>query len=291
MDKKDWVRFWLLGVVWGTSFLWIKIAVTEVSPLVLVSFRTLFGGLGLGLILILSPGARPSRAMLRQALPPFIIVALFNVALPFTLISWAEKYIDSGTASILNSATPLFTIMLSPFIVKDDPFTWRKFLGLAVGFLGVFILISPELGQTVTNSIVGQGAILLATLSYAAGTIFARRSGKGLPSQAQALMQVGLAAGMIIPVTLIVEQPLRMPALPITWVALVWLGLLGSCVAYLLFFTLLHNIGPTRTTTVTYTLPLFGVILGAVFLGEPIFFQSILGGLMIISGVLLVNRR
>ncbi len=291
MDKKDWVRFWLLGAVWGTSFLWIKIAVTEVSPLVLVSFRTLFGGLGLGLILLLSPGARPSRAMLRQALPPFIIVALFNVAIPFTLISWAEKYIDSGTASILNSATPLFTIMLSPFIVKDDPFTWRKFFGLAVGFLGVFILISPELGHAVTNSIIGQGAILLATLSYAAATIFARRSGKGLPSQAQALMQVGLAAGMIIPVTLVVEQPLRMPALPITWVALVWLGLLGSCVAYLLFFTLLHNIGPTRTTTVTYTLPLFGVILGAVFLGEPIFFQSILGGLMIISGVLLVNRR
>ena len=291
MDKKDWLRFWLLGVVWGTSFLWIKIAVTEVSPLVLVSFRTLFGALGLGLILLLSPGARPNRAMLRRALPPFILVALFNVAIPFTLISWAEKFIDSGTASILNSATPLFSIMLAPLMVKDDPFTWRKLSGLLVGFLGVFILISPQLGQKINNNIIGQGAMLLATVSYAAATIFARKSGQGLPAPSQSLLQVGMAAGFIIPVTLVVEQPLKLPTLPITWLALVWLGLLGSCVAYLLFFTLLHNIGPTRTTTVTYTLPLFGVILGAVFLGEPIFIQSILGGALIISGVLLVNRR
>lgn len=291
MDKKDWLRFWLLGVVWGTSFLWIKVAVTEISPLMLVSLRTLIGALGLAAILVLTPSARPTRPQIIQALPAFLLVALFNVAIPFILISWAEQFIGSGIASILNSATPLFVIMLAPLMVKDDPFSWRKFFGLLVGFVGVFILISPELGQEINPSILGQGAILLATLSYAGGTTFARRSGRNLPAQAQSLLQVSLAAIMVILLTLVVERPLKLPALPITWLALIWLGLLGSCVAYVLFFTLLHNIGPTRTTTVTYTLPLFGVILGALFLNEPVYIQSIIGGLLIISGVLLVNRR
>lgn len=289
MDKKDWIRFWALGVVWGTSFLWIKIAVNEVSPFVLVSLRTIFGTLGLALILLFFRQARPTKEMARNALAPFLVIALFNVAVPFSLISWAEKYIDSGIASILNSATPLFSIILAPLMIKDDPFTWRKLTGLLVGFVGVAILISPDLGQKLNNNLLGQGAMLLATLSYAGATVYARKTSQGLPAQFQSFMQVGLAALMMSVFTLVVERPVRLPALPITWFALVWLGLLGSCVAYLLFFTLLHNIGPTRTTTVTYTLPLFGVILGALFLGEHIYIQSLIGGALIISGVLLVN--
>ncbi len=289
MDKKDWLRFWLLGVVWGTSFLWIKIAVTEVSPFVLVSFRTLFGMLGLAAILAVSPSARPDRAAILKTLPAFVLIGLFNVAVPFTLISWAEKFIDSGVASILNSTTPLFSIVLAPLFLKDDPFTWRKAAGLLVGFLGVFVLLSPDLGQAMSSNLLGQGAMLLATLSYAGATIYARKASQGLPAPYQSFMQLLLATVFMWTLTLASERPLHLPALPITWVALLWLGLLGSCLAYLLYFTLLHNIGPTRTTTVTYTLPLFGVILGAVFLGERLYVQSIIGGALIISGILVVN--
>ncbi len=289
MDKKNWTWFWLLGVIWGTSFLWIKIAVNEVSPFVLVSFRTLFGALGLAVVLLVNPAARPGRQALRQAIGPFIIIGLFNVAVPFTLISWAEKFIDSGIASILNSTTPLFSIILAPIMLKDDPFTWRKFAGLAVGFLGVFVLLSPELGQKMSPNLIGQGAMLLATFSYAIATVYARRASKGLPAASQSFLQLIVATTIIWTVTLSVERPLKLPMLPLTWLALLWLGLLGSFVAYLLFFTLLHDIGPTRTTMVTYTLPLFGVVLGALFLHERLYLESVLGGILIISGILVVN--
>jgi drug/metabolite transporter (DMT)-like permease len=291
MSTKDWLRFWILGLIWGTSFLWIKIAVTEVSPFVLVGFRTLFGVLGLLVILWSQKAFLRNWKEIRAWLGVFAVVGLINVALPFVLISWSEQYISSGIASILNSTVPLFTMLLAPLVLRDDRMTLPKTLGLLIGFVGVLILFSPELALGINQGLVGQGAMLLATLSYAAGSIYVRLKARGLAPQWQAFLQLGTATVMVWLFTGLAERPIVMPRLPITWLALLWLGLLGSCVAYILFFALMNSIGPTRTTMVTYIPPLVGVLLGAVFLGEHLNWQAILGGVLILSGIAVVNMK
>lgn len=291
MSVRNWLRFWALGLVWGTSFLWIKVAITEVSPWILVSFRTFFGALGLAFLIF----PRRNLAFLWRQVRPYLGVYVFigfvNVALPFGLISWAEQYIDSGMAAILNATVPLFTIIIAPLVLPDDRFSMPKLAGLVVGFIGVVILLSPDLKQGITAGLIGQAALLLATFSYAVGAVATRRYARDLPAELQAFLQLTMSTIMMWIFTLVVDRPLRMPALPITWLALLWLGILGSCVAYLLYFSLIHSIGPTRASMVTYVLPLVGVMLGAFFLGEQLYWQSLAGGALILSGIAVVNAR
>ena len=291
MKTKDWLLFWTLGIIWGTSFLWIKIAVTEISPFMLVSFRTLFALLGLGAFLLMVRSARAAWGQIRRKLWVFFILGLMNIVIPWLLISWAGQYIDSGLSSILNSTMPLFTIMISPFFVSDDRFTLTKAAGLLTGFVGVVILLYPNRGGAWNNHLAGQAAVLFAALCYGASTVFARKMSKGLPAQTQAFLQFIMATLMIWAFTLATERPLLFPRLPITWLALLWLGLLGSGLAYIIYFDLLPRIGPTRMSMVTYILPLVGVLLGMIFLGERFHWGAIIGALLILSGISIVNLR
>jgi drug/metabolite transporter (DMT)-like permease len=291
MKAKDWLLFWLLGIIWGTSFLWIKIAVTEISPFMLVSFRTLFALLGLGVFLLLVRSARAMWGEVRKRLWVFIVLGLFNIVIPWLLISWAGQYIDSGLSSILNSTMPLFTIVISPFFVPDDRFTLKKAAGLLTGFAGVVILLYPNIGEAWSNHLAGQAAVLFAALGYGGSTVFARKMAKGLPPHMQAFLQFFSATVMIWAFTLATQRPLVFPRLPITWLALLWLGLLGSGLAYIIYFDLLPRIGPTRMSMVTYILPLVGVLLGIIFLEERFYWGAIIGALLILSGITIVNVR
>ena len=291
MKTKDWLLFWTLGIIWGTSFLWIKIAVTEISPFMLVSFRTLFAMLGLGAFLLMIRSARGTWLQVRGQLWVFTILGLINIVIPWLLISWAGQYIDSGLSSILNSTMPLFTIMISPFFVSDDRFTLKKAAGLLTGFAGVVILLYPNRGGEWGNHLAGQAAVLVAALCYGGSTVFARKMARGLPALTQAFLQFFTATIMIWVFTLATQRPLVFPRLPITWLALLWLGLLGSGLAYILYFDLLPRIGPTRMSMVTYILPLVGVLLGIIFLGEGFHWGAIIGALLILSGISIVNLR
>jgi drug/metabolite transporter (DMT)-like permease len=291
VSTKDWIRFSALGLIWGSSFLWIKIAVSEISPAMLVSFRALFAAIGLAVVLYISKTANLKKEQWKSALTVFFLLGLFNVALPIGLISWAEQYIESGMASILNSTVPLFTIMIAPLFLKDDQFTIPKFAGMVVGFLGVVLLFSPELGLGFNQNLAGQIAMLLAAISYAGAGVYARVKTKEFPVQMQSFLQLFMAAAIMWIFTFAFDRPLVFPSLPLTWVALLWLGLLGSCAATLLFFQLLHSVGPTRTVLVTYIFPLVGVILGAIFLQEKLHWQALAGGMLVISGIVLVNIK
>jgi drug/metabolite transporter (DMT)-like permease len=291
VKTKDWIRFWGLGLIWGTSFLWIKIAVSEVTPFVLVGLRTLLGALGLLAVIFISRTMRLRWAEIRPWLGIFAVIGLFNVALPFVLISWSEQFISSGIASILNSTTPLFTIILAPLFLSDDRFTRAKFTGLVVGFAGVLVLFLQELAVGWNANLLALGVMLLATFSYAGASVYARRKAQALPAAVQAFLQLSFATLFVWGYTIPVQRSIHLPHLSITWLALVWLGLLGSCVAYILYFQLLQSIGPTRTTMVTYTMPLVGVLLGALFLHEQLSWQVVVGGLLILSGIAVVNSR
>jgi len=286
LSAKDWFKFLFLGLVWGSSFLWIKLALAEVSPFVLVMFRTGFAFLGLVVVSFLL-----KTRISRQDLWKYLVLGLFNVAIPFVLISWAETHISSGMAAILNSTVPLFTIMLAPLFLVEEKFTLRTLAGLVLGFGGVVVLASNELGGS--DSLGGLGIIgmLTAAVFYAGSGIFARIMTRGMRPDAQAVGQMGAAFAFILPTTLIVDSPLHLPALPLTLTALIWLGIMGSCLSTLVWFSLLNSVGPTRTSMTTYMFPLVGVLLGWIFLKEIPDWRLVVGGLLVIVAVVIVNTR
>ncbi len=288
MKLKHWFAFILLGSVWSASFLWIKIAIQEVGPFTLVGIRVVLGALTGILATIFTRTAWPRD---RATWVTYAILGVTSVAIPFVLISWGEKTIDSAVAAILNASVPLFTIILAHYILRDDRITVQKIIGLLVGFGGVVVLLSKDLQPGGHNSILGQAAVIIASLFYAGSIVFARTRTEhvpGLVRGAAPLLTASVVMWAIIPV---VERPVRLPSLPITWLALVWLGVLGSSLALILWYYLLHEIGPTRTTLVSYIFPLGGVILGVIFLHEQLTWQLFVGALLIIVSVVAVNLK
>ena len=285
MKAKHWIVFLLLGAIWSSSFMWIKIAVQEVGPLTLVAFRVLFGLL-FGIVIIFIQRIPLPRTMKEWA--PLLLLGLTNVAAPFFLISWGEKSIDSAVASILDATVPLFTILIAHFLLRDDKMTLPKVLGLLIGFAGVVVLMSKDLGAS-TSSLLGQLAVIVASMFYAGSSVIVRKTTQDTPGilrsagplvSATAIMWLGVA---------LFESPLKIPQVGLTWLALLWLGVLGSGLAFVMAFYLIHEIGPTRATMVTYLFPLGGVILGVTILHEQLTWHLIVGALLIVASLVVAN--
>lgn len=287
MKPKHWFVFIFLGLIWSASFLWIKIAVSEIGPMTLVAFRVLFGLLFAGGAVFIMRVEWPRD---RQTWISFIIIGITSVAIPFFLISWGEQVIDSAVAAILNATVPLFTIVIAHLYLHDDKMTVQKVLGLLVGFAGVVILLSKDLSAS-AGSLLGQGAVILASLFYAASAVYARRTTAHAPGLIRGAAPLVSATALMWIAAPIVESPFKIPHLPITWIALLWLGVLGSGLALILNYYLIHEIGPTRATMVTYVFPLGGVILGVVFLNEHPSWQLLMGAVLIISSLAVVNWK
>ncbi len=288
MKLKEWGAFALLGLVWGSSFLWIKVAVQEVGPFTLVTFRLLFGLLGmLGILAVKRlPFPRDPKVLLA-----FLFMGAFNTALPFTLISWGETQIDSGLASILNGTVPLFTIIIAHFWLHDEKITLPRLGGLIVGFIGVVVLVSRDFSpEGLTGNIWGQLAVIAASISYATAITFSRKYLRNQPPVMQSFMILLVADAMMWLITPATEG-VTLAQLPLTWFAIVWLGLLGSCLAYLLFFYLINAWGPTRASLVTYVFPVIGLILGILFLGEHPDWHLLVGSALVVGGIVVVNIK
>ncbi len=289
MKLKEWGAFTLLGLVWGSSFLWIKIAVQETGPLALVAFRLLFGLLGLLGVMRLQKQTFPREG---KVILTYLVLAGVQAALPITLISWGETRIDSALASILNGTMPLFTIVIAHFWLLDEKITLPRAVGLFAGFVGVVILVSRDLGPaTIRSNVWGQLAVLVAAFSYALAGTFSRKHLRSQPPLAQAMMVVLLADMLLWFAVLTFGGPLHIPKLPLTWFALAWLGLLGSCLAYLLYFYLINAWGATRASLVSYVFPVIGLILGVVFLGETTDWRLMVGSVLIMAGIAVVNLK
>ncbi len=287
MKLKEWGAFSLLGLIWGSSFLWIKIAVSEIGPFTLVAFRLLFGLVGLLVIMRLRKQSFPRD---RRVLLAYLFMGAFNTAIPFTLISWGETRIDSGLASILNGTVPLFTIVIAHFWLHDEKITLPRIAGLFVGFIGVVVLVSRDIGpEGLTSNIWGQVAVIGGSVCYATAITFSRKYLRNQPPVVQSTMILLVADTLMWIATPLAERPMHLPALALTWGAIAWLGLLGSCLAYLLFFFLINTWGPTRASLVTYVFPVIGLILGILFLKEVVDWRLIAGSLLVVGGILVVN--
>jgi drug/metabolite transporter (DMT)-like permease len=285
LSRINWLKFITLGLIWGSSFLWIKIAVTEISPFTLVAFRVLFALVTLIIILLIGRVKVP----LRSKWWVFLFLGAFNISIPFMLISWAEQHIPSAIAAILNGTPPLFTIIFATIFLSDDRFTWRKLAGLVIGFGGVLILMADHLGNGIASYTMGMAAMLVAAMSYGGSAIFARTFTKGMEPAAQAFGQQ-LSANLIMwPIALFGQAQFITPKLPLTWFALAFLGILCTGMATMIYYSLLHSVGPTRTMMTSYIFPVVGAILGLIFLREPFHWTMLLGTVVIISGVIIVN--
>lgn len=257
----------------------------EVGPVTLVAFRVLFGLLfGLAVILI----QRPQLPRDLKSWMPVLILGISNVAIPFFLISWGEKSIDSAVASILDATVPLFTILAAHYLLHDDKMTVPKVLGLLIGFAGVVVLMSKDIGAS-TGSILGQLAVVVASIFYAGSSIYARKTTENAPSIMRSAGPLISSTAVMWLATFVVEPSVKIPQLPITWIALIWLGVLGSGLAFVMVYYLIHEIGPTRATMVTYLFPLGGVILGVIFLHEQLSWQLLAGAILIIASLVVAN--
>lgn len=286
-SRADWLVFLALGFMWGSSYLFIKIGVEDFGTFTLVALRLIIGAALLWTVTRLARKRLPRDARVYGHL---LVMALVNITIPFLLITWAEQSVESALAAVLTSLVPLFVVILAPVFIHDEPLRVNGIVGLVVGFIGVVVLTSRELTGAGSN-LLSDLALVGSSVSYAAGAVYSRRNVRGLDPMIPATFQVTFAALMTAAIALLLEHPWDARPGPQGIFAIIWLGLLGSGLAYLGFFRLLGRWGATRTALVAYVLPVVGIVLGFVVLQEPIDGRMILGTALIIGGVALVNSR
>lgn len=287
---REWVTFWVLAIVlWGPSFLLIKVALRELEPVMVVALRISLGAVGCWALLLWQRIPLPRQPRLLVAL---VLFGLVNTAAPFLLITWAEQFIDSGVAGILNGTMPFFTTLIAHFFLADDRITPLKLLGLALGFAGMVFLVGGNLqNSNWLGSLRGQLAVIVACICYASGAVYNSRALRGNRPEVTAAYSLTGAAVWLWLSAFASGTALRLPATSAVWLAVLWLGLMGTALAYTAAFYLMRSWGPTRVSLLTYVLPVVAVTLGVVFLGETLHWQLVAGGLLVLAGIAVVNLR
>jgi drug/metabolite transporter (DMT)-like permease len=280
------IFFVLLAAAWGSSYLAVAIAGVGLEPFTLVALRLAIGAVALAVVAIPRREARPTLAVT----PHLVVIGALGIALPFTLITYGERTIDAGLASIIVATAPLLTAAIGASGVtgsRDRSVGRVGVAGLAIGFAGVLLVAGGGLGSGIDPA----GMLMLsgAAVSYAANGLYARRYLGGVPPMTIALGQAVSALAITATLGLIVDGiPTTVPSVPVL-LAAVWLGLVASGLAPVLYFRLIAAWGPVRTTTVNYLTPIVGVVGGAVLLGERLPAVAIAGGALVIVGVALAN--
>lgn len=284
---RAWLVFLYLGcIAWGTSFLWIKYALREIGPMTIVSYRLMFGVVTAAIVLAVSR-YRVKFSGREFWLP--MLMGVTGVAIPISLICYSETRIDSGLAGVLNATMPIWTMAIAHFALHDESFTFPKLAGMLSAVAGIYILMNPDFGKE--RDMIGQVAMISATLFYAATTVAQRKYLRGVhPFQSSLPLLVGGLVFITIAAA-VFEAPFKFPTQPMTWLATGWMGVLGMGLATVGYFYLINNWGATKTSLVTFVFPPTAVLLGVVFLGEPLSWDIVAGGGLIIAGIALVNLR
>lgn len=286
-SRVDWLIFFGLGFIWGSSYLFIKLAVDDFGTFTLVFLRLLVGAALLWVCVRIAKQALPRE---RRIYGHLLVMAVINITIPFLLITWAEQSVDSSLAAILTSPVPLFAIVLSALFLHDEPLRVNGVVGLVVGFVGVVLVTSRGLTAE-GSSLTGELALLGAAFSYACGAVYSRRNVRGVPPMIPAVFQVTFATIIVGVVAILFEHPWTATPDAQAVFSILWLGLLGSGMAYLAVFRLFAAWGATRTTLVAYLIPVVGIVLGYLVLAEPVDGRIIIGTALVIAGVGLVNSR
>ena len=298
--KQAWIGFWVLALIWGSSYFFIRIGVAQLPPFQLVFMRTAMAAIGLNIVIYARGKRLPTDW---RGIGDLLYLGIFNTVFPFFFITWGETHIESSLASVLQGTAALFTLVVAHFAFADERITLRKLIGLIVGFLGVLVLANRSSGETVGGEapiwhLLGQAAILGSSLCYALGGVYSRKVMQNRLDPtvvaAGAMTVASITTGIIayfLP-GLAGGAPIGFGQLePNVLGAILALGIFHTFAAYLIYYSVIAALGASRASMIAYVLPVVGLLLGAVFLAEPLDSSLLLGALLIIGSIAIVNLK
>lgn len=294
MSTAQWLSLIGLSVLWGGSFFFVGVAVRDLPPLTIVFLRVAIAALALWSFILLANKRSGARLPWRA----FLMMGILNNVIPFTLIVWGQVQIASGLAAILNATTPLFTLAVAHFMLADEKATPLRVAGIAVGLVGVAVIMGGDALAGLGANVPAQLAILAAALSYAFAGVYGRRFRTlGVSPVETAAGQVTASTLLLAPLTLIAAPVLGIPmggwSMPgaATILALIGLGTVSTALAYLIYFRLLASAGANNLLLVTFLIPPSAIFLGVLFLGETIVARHLAGLALIGVGLALIDGR
>ena len=290
MDAFDWMMLITLATVWGGSFLFNAILVTELPVITIVAIRVTVAALALWGFVRVTGRKIPTAPEVWGAL---LILGVLNNAIPFSLIVQGQTQITSGLASILNATTPLFTILVAGFFLTDERFSILRVLGVIVGFSGVILMVGPEALGGFGADFWAQLCALGAALSYGFASVFGRRFRElKVDPVMVATGQVTMSSLVLWPIALWIDGPQDILGLSFNAAASMFgLAVLCTSFAYIVYFLILERAGATNISLVTFLVPISAIILGVLVLGESIFIKEIIGMTLIGLGLAIIDGR
>lgn len=283
------VQFVLCGIVWGSSFLFMKVSLGGLTPAQVAWSRLVLGAITLGIFVLARRETLPRSIRIWGHM--LVLGVTFCVA-PFLLFAWAQQHVTSGLGSIYNATTPIMTAVMAGLVFRVERLRPVQLVGILVGILGVMVIIAPWQGLDLAQSVPAQLAMLGATACYGFSLAYMRKfvSNTGMSALVFSFLNIGLGAAVMVVLTpvLVIDPVALSPAIV---AAVLALGCLGTGVAYVWNQNALRAWGPTRASTVTYITPIVGVALGMIVLGEPLSWNEPVGVLVVFAGILLAQNR
>lgn len=288
MSPASWIALIVLSLIWGSSFMFGRIAVMEIPPITLAFLRVALAAITLNVVLLFMQNRATHTPRLWR---DFAIMGLLNNIIPFTLIFNGQQEIGAGLAAIVNAMTPIWTVLIAHVSTLDERLSRTKFIGIALGFSGVALLIGSAAFAGLEASAWAQLSVLGATISYGFSGVFGRRFANVPPIQT-ARGQLTTSTIILLPLALIVERSwtIAMPSLA-AWGAVVGIAILCTTFAYILFFRILAQAGATNVALVTFLIPPSAILMGALFLGEALELRHAIGFTLILAGLIAIDGR
>lgn len=287
-DQTNLLLLFLLGAMWGPSFMFIKIAVEHIPPITMTAARLGIGALMLFLILKIKGTKFPK---LKPVWKKLAFAGLIQSAIPFTLFAVGEQYVSSSIGAIINGTAPLFTLITAHFFTQNDRLTKAKTTGASIGFIGLFVLIFPSffIGHSSTIGII---ALLIGAICYAVAFVYIKKNidVASFPALTIPTFQMTVGAIFLFVFAVIFEDPQVIFVAPLSSLASVCaLAFLGTTIAFIIYYKLIQQTNATYVSMVNYITPVFGVVLGMLVLDEKLEWNSYLGCILILCGVMIAN--
>ena len=286
MGLLDWIRLIILSLLWGGSYIWIEFALLTISPPMIVFFRVFMASI---FLLSVCKILKLSFVINKRLFIIFLMMSLFNNVIPFNLIAWGQSQITASVSSILNATTPLFTVILAHYWPNGEKATLNRIIGVVVGICGVSILMGFSFDD-LNNSIDGQIAILLASVSYAISVLFGKQIDSSIHPAISATMMLCISSIILMPIVIYMGVDFIAISKIESIIPLLGLSIFSTAVAYLIFYKLIKNIG-SNVMLVTLLMPISAIFMSIIFLGESIATQHIIGLILILIGLILVDGR
>ena len=287
MKPNEWGLLIILSLFWGGSFFFVEVALRDFQPFTLVFLRIALAALIL--VGVVYFGGKRLPASLKTW-GGYFALGLLNNAIPFSLIVWGQTQIESGVASILNATAPMFTVLLAHFLTSDERLTLPKILGVLVGFIGVYLMMMPELNGGFSWRGLGQAAVLGAAVSYSFAGIYGKRF-KDIPPVVNAAGMLLCSCIIMLPLAIIIDSPWSVRPSFEALLSILGIAVISTAIAYLMYFHLLATAGVTNVLLVTFLIPISALLLGVGLLGEVIKLLEFAGMGCIFLGLIIIDGR